>query len=486
MSADSSSNAAESSLHVLSLESISWSGPQLYIDVTFDGVKFPSVLWYDFNLNELHAYYGDEVMERVYFHIAAFTLLKLTSLKPSIIRISDKLTKHYTVHFQELWKTSFKHILGQWHYENSMANWKGPEFYCSPQTVAPVPAKMKAPQVFNKDGAPVENIQYCGGGKDGLLAMKLLEGANTPFSTFSYSISRYGSARAQFERAQSVLQGCKAVKSHFVMITDTFLDIPVDHANDQWMKKLGIKNRSDAALTELFSILPVMLHYGYWYAVIGNEHSANIGNLEWADEEGRQVNHQWEKSFEAEQVFSRYISQFIVAEGYYYSILQPIHDVMIFTLLRQYSDAVPFCHSCNLIPPWCKRCPKCCYVWLSFQAYLPKSIINPMFDNENLLDAEENQLFFTQMLGLGDQKPFECIGEIREVQLAFELCRRKGIHGRAMEVFEREFGTNFDVTLIVKCYTTVHKEKHSIPEKIAEWVIPEMERAATCIKAELQ
>ena len=109
-----------------------------------------------------------------------------------------------------------------------------------------------------------------------------------------------------------------------------------------------------------------------------------------------------------------------------------------------------------------------------------------MFDNENLLDAEENQLFFTQMLGLGDQKPFECIGEIREVQLAFELCRRKGIHGRAMVVFEREFGTNFVVTPIVKCYTTVHKEKHSIPEKIAEWVIPEMERAATCIKAELQ
>ena len=41
-----------------------------------------------------------------------------------------------------------------------------------------------------------------------------------------------------------------------------------------------------------------MLHYGYRYAVIGNEHSANVGNLEWEDEEGRHVNHQWEKSHE--------------------------------------------------------------------------------------------------------------------------------------------------------------------------------------------
>ena len=70
----------------------------------------------------------------------------------------------------------------------------------------PVPANfMKAPQVFSKDGAPVDSIQYCGGGKDGLLAMKLLESANIPKLYFSYSISRYGSARTQFERAQSVL-----------------------------------------------------------------------------------------------------------------------------------------------------------------------------------------------------------------------------------------------------------------------------------------
>ena len=269
------------------------------------------------------------------------------------------------------------------------------------------------------------------------------------------------------------------------MITDTFLDIPLD-TDDQWFKKLGLESRSNAALTEIFSILPIMLHYGYRYAVIGNEHSANDGNLEWADEGGKQVNHQWGKSYEAELTFSRYISQFIAVEGRYYSILQPIHDVVIFTLLRQHLDCVPFVHSCNVLPPWCKHCSKCCYVWLGLQAYLPQHIVDPMFDNENLFDAEENQLYFNQMLGLGDQKPFECIGEIREARLAFELCRRKGIHGRAMEMFMREFGPEFDIAPLVKHYTVVHKEKHSIPDKIARQVIAEMERAAAFIKTELQ
>ena len=479
------SDASVESERVLTLESTTWAGPQLHINITFDGLKFPSTLWYNFNLDELHTYYGDEIMERVYFHIAAFTLLKLTSLKPNIILVSDKLAKHYTIHFQKLWNITFEHVLGQWRYENGMANWKGPQFSCPPQTAAPVPAKMKTPQVFAESGAPVESIAYCGGGKDSLLSMKLLENANAPFSAFSYTISHYGSARDQHDRVQQVLQRCKPTKHHWVMITDAFLDIPLD-TDDQWFKKLGLKTRSESALTEIFSILPVMLHYGYRYAVIGNEHSANVGNLVWADEGEKAVNHQWGKSYEAEQTFSQYISQFLVAEGRYYSILQPIHDVVIFTLLRQHLDCIPFVHSCNMSPPWCKRCSKCCYVWLGFQAYLPQHVVDPVFDHENLLDFEENQLFFTQMLGLGNQKPFECIGEIKEAQLAFEMCRRKGLRGRAMEMFEKTFGPLFDISPIMKHYTIVHKEEHSIPDDIAGCIIAEMESAAASIKAELQ
>lgn len=466
---------------ILSLEAISWCGPQLHIDITFDGIKFLSTFWYEFNLEELHAHYGDEAIEKIYFHIAMFTLLKLTSLKPTVVRISDRLSKYYTVEYQELWKTCFDNALGQWRYQHGMANWKGPRFACEPvAATAPLPVKTKPPQL-SKDGIPVDTIAYCGGGKDGLLSVKLLETANVPFSSMSYTMSHYGSARGQHRLTQRVLKHCKAAHNHWVMITDPFLDIPLD--DDQVMRDLDVSSRSDVAFTELFSVLPIMLQYGYRYVAIGNEYSANQGNLVWEEEAGKAINHQWGKSFEAEQLFTKFINK-CLADIHYYSILQPISDVVIFTLLRQHLDCVPFTFSCNVSPPWCKRCPKCCYVWLSFQAYMPQHVIDPMFDNANLLDDEENQQYFKQMLGLGDQKPFECVGEIGEVRIAFEMCRRKGLRGKAMDLFTNEFGPGLDIGTLLKEYALVRKEKHAIPDEVAKCVIPIMENGASAIQSD--
>ena len=116
---------------------------------------------------------------------------------------------------------------------------------------------------------------------------------------------------------------------------------------------------------------------------------------------------------------------------------------------------------------------------------MPQHVIGPMFDNENLFDVQENQLLFKQMLGLGDQKPFECIGEFREVQLAFELCRRKGHRGRAMELFESEFGKAFDILPILEEYAVVYKHDHNVPDDIAGRVLAEIENAALSIKTTL-
>ena len=64
--------------------------------------------------------------------------------------------------------------------------------------------------------------------------------------------------------------------------------------------------------------------------------------------------------------------------------------------------------------------------------------IDDMFGHvhENLLDVEENLLFYRQMLELENMKPFECVGDFDEAKLAFELCYRncKGLKGKAMEV----------------------------------------------------
>ena len=116
---------------------------------------------------------------------------------------------------------------------------------------------------------------------------------------------------------------------------------------------------------------------------------------------------------------------------------------------------------------------------------MPERTVDPMFNNEKLFDVEENQLHFKQILGLGEQKPFECIGERGEVQLAFEMCRQKGLSGKAMEAFENKFGPALDVSPNLNHYTTVHKIKHGIPEHIAGPIIDIMEIAAMSIISEL-
>ena len=463
---------------ILSLESITWSGYQLHIDVSLDGVKFPTVLWYGFKLDSLHQHYGDELMERVYFLMAGMQLALMSSLKPDVISISSALEKYYTLEFKSMWEKFLNNALGQWRFENNLPNWEGPRFTSEPRKTTPKPVKLKEPQVFSKDGAPVHSIASGGGGKDGLLLMKLLERAAVPYSSYSYSASSYGQASEQIERSDRVLQHCKPVQRHSVSVINSFLSSPLQ----LWWEDLGVKVQ-EISLIDFISLLPIMLQYGYSHAVVANEHSANVGNLMWSAE-GKIINHQWIKSYEAEQLINQYL-QGLVGDLKYYSILQPIHDVLIFTLLRQEAQAVTATHSCNVHPPWCKRCPKCCYVWLSFQAYLPREAIDEMFDGANLLDVEENQLYFKQLLGLGTQKPFECVGEIEESQLAFELCYRKGIRGKAMELFVSAIRPTLDIPSVARKYTTVHKMDHAIPRNIAVHIIPIMEAAAASICTEL-
>ena len=417
-------------------------------------------------------------MERVYFLIAGIHLLKLASLKPDFISINDTLAKHYTFEFKKMWEEMFENMLREWRFENDLPNWKGPRFTTEPQQASlAAPIKLKEPQVFNSSGAAVRSIAFGGGGKDGLLAMKLLERAKVPFSSYSFSLSCLGSPEEQIQRAKNVLQHCKPVQRHQVILFDPCFGIVMKPLLEE------LKTVIDFNEAENFAVLPVMLEYGYSDVIVGNERSANVGNLFWPAE-GRSINHQWLKSFNAENMINQCFHNLV--EGLrYFSILQPIHDVVIFTLLSQEAQAVTATHSCNLFPPWCKRCPKCCYVWLSFQAYLPKEIIDPMFDGSNLLDMEENQLYFKQMLGLGDRKPFECVGEIEEAQLAFELCHRKGVCGKATELFKEKVHPTLDVPSLAAKYTTVYKTNHGIPEKIAKCVIPIMEAAAVHIYTKL-
>lgn len=441
-------------------ESLTHSRNHISMIVGIDSLRFEFAYWYgDVDLFRLEERYGKEFMQKIFFHIMAFEANKLMSLAPAAVDLGE-FARFHTRSFEALWRTIFRHVWGEWRYRNNLPDYQGPDFLSDPIDSAR----------WNVEVVPgdVDVLNFCGGGKDSLVAMKLFERAEIPYASFAYSHSVYGAPGQQHALIDGLLEHGQPVRKHRLTVFDSFLDSPVLELCPEY----GVKSITAAETPgSLFAVLPIVLQEGYRHVALGHEHSANVGNLVWSVT-GEEINHQWGKSYEAEQLLNTYIREELVGNFSYFSVLQPVYDIGIFNLLRRDADAVPRTHSCNVRKPWCGRCPKCAYVWLHYMAWLDTGMVYAIF-GENLLDLEENQLSFHQMLGLGEHTPFECIGQIPETRLAFELCRRKGLTGKAMDMYTGNF-PSLDVDGILEKYLTVQTGETGIPADMAEKIVAQM------------
>uniref|UniRef100_A0A1X7UAP5 7-cyano-7-deazaguanine synthase n=1 Tax=Amphimedon queenslandica TaxID=400682 RepID=A0A1X7UAP5_AMPQE len=318
-----------------------------------------------------------------------------------------------------------------------------------------------------------KSLAFCGGGKDSLVSMKLLEEIEESYSSLGYSHSLYGQASHQHQLIDDLVKHCSTKSHHHLTVLDEFLSSPIPES----IPNTDVKSvKSSETFSALFEALPIALKYGYTQLILGHERCSDKGNLLWSVND-EYINHKWVKTIEAQSILNSYIKQNLISNISYFSFLMPIHDTLIFQSLTRYIGAVPFTHSCNLRKPWCLRCPKCCYVWLGYSAYLPQATVHATFGEKNLLDVEENQTFFIELLGLADQTPFESVGEVDEVQLAFALCRSKGIKGKAMSVFEDKVAVDvFDTQKmnIIDKYTKVYGDNAGIPQPLGDQVLTKL------------
>jgi UDP-N-acetyl-alpha-D-muramoyl-L-alanyl-L-glutamate epimerase len=448
----------------IAIERIDRSRHQLAMTFSADALRFStSVWWQDVDLDLLAQQHGDALVDKICFHIAAFELNKLVSLRPEVVDLGPGARFH-TRAFETLWRTVVHKVWAQWRWEHDWPDYAGPAFASAPVDDAVGRATVPA--------GPVPSLAFCGGGKDSLVAMKLLERAGEPFASFAYAHSVYGAAAPQHALIDGLLDHGAPVRRHRQWVHDDFLDSPVLALHPE----LGCKRLLAAETpSSLFAVLPLVLAHGYRQIVLAHERSANVGNLVW-DKTGEDVNHQWGKSREAEQLLDAYLAEELLDGVRYFSLLQPIHDLVIFHLLSRDLEAVPATHSCNVRKPWCGRCAKCAYVWLGYQAFLPPGLVHDMFGGVNLFDVEENQRWFSEMLGLGAHTPFECIGQIDEARLAFARCRDRGLTGRAMSLFTSRV-RRLDRAAIAARYCTVDASA-PIPPALAARVLPALEAAA--------
>src|SRR5262249_53407821 len=161
---------------------------QIVASCALDDLRFHVTVWYeDVDLAALARRYGDEAIERIAVHIALFQLNAACSLRPEVIELG-RYARYLTDDLVRLWRTVFRHGGCRVQSDPARPPSAGPRFV---DPVAPPPAPLRAP-----DG-PVELLAFCGGGKDSLVALKLLERAGLPFATLGYAHSIYGAAEPQ-------------------------------------------------------------------------------------------------------------------------------------------------------------------------------------------------------------------------------------------------------------------------------------------------
>ena len=460
----------------LYLDSISHSGPQLHMSFKYgSGLTFTTTYWYEFSLNELDERFGNSFMERIYFNCAMFEMVSLCSLDVSVIDLGK--WKHLlTKKLEEAWKKLTFYGLGEWRFKNNLPSWNAPSFLSEAND------ESHNPLTITEINQSAECLAFCSGGKDSLVSMKYLEAAKTPFATLAYCHSIYGQAGYQHDYIGNFLKKCATSATHHrrLWIYDTFKDSPIV----ELVPELGISSivrGLTQTYTSKFSALPIMLKYGYTMMTVGHERSANIGNLIWSAN-GESINHQWEKSAEADILIGTYIKEELISNITYFSMLGPIHDPIIFYTLTKHTKAVPYTNSCNFKKPWCLRCPKCIYVWLGYAAFLSKELVTATFGDENLFDVDDNELWYRQLLGLTGHVPFECVGQPDEVRLLFKLCSSKGYSGKTIEVFEREIAPSFNVSEVIEKLLKVYTNDIQIPQPLADSVLKHMNELATQAK----
>ncbi len=427
-----------------------------HLDIFYSADKFQfstKVFYHDVSFSTLIEKYSQQLIERIAAHIALFEGMKFCSLFPQYYDIS-KISPHLEKPVLDLFVKIYQGVFGQHWYENNVTDYQQPEIIYSQELGESYPVSILG------DNHTI--LTGCGGGKDSILAMKMLQEVDIPFASMQYSHSVYGKADLQHQLIAQVLENVQPIKSHKLSIFDDFIYFP--------FLQLYFPENSGITAPEtpvsIFESLILMLDGGYNYLCLAHEKSANTGNLFWS-EIGKEVNHQWGKSLEAEQILDNFIRDHLLSNFKYFSILQPIYDFRIFQNLSKYPEVIPKIHSCNIQKPWCKKCPKCAYVWLGLMAFCQPEQVDAVFQS-NLFDDQDLQPTFREMLGLSTHTPFECIGEIDESRLLMKKCFEKGLSGKALEMFTQEIlsDTSIDWQNIEQKYNFVYSKEHAIPDQL--------------------
>lgn len=152
------------------------------------------------------------------------------------------------------------------------------------------------------------------------------------------------------------------------------------------------------------------------------------------------VNHQWSKTWEAEQLFSEYVGRYISSDIKVGSPLRGYSELRVAELFyenawKDYGHSFSSCNVANYAQgasnqelKWCGNCPKCANAFILFAPFVGADDLKSLFGGQDLFAKPTLQETFKGLLGIdGVMKPFECVGEIDELRFAYHQAQSRGL-----------------------------------------------------------
>jgi hypothetical protein len=283
---------------------------------------------------------------------------------------------------------------------------------------------------------PNRSLLLNGAGKDSILSAEILKEKGALFDFFAF----------QPTPAHQRIENLVGVKT-----------IAVERKRDwkaEFIKDIFcISGSYPSVSTFTFTAVLLAELIGYDKIIFSNERSADFGNFDYL---GLHINHQWCKSSEAEKMINNYIQKYITPSISSTSLLRKYSELEIVKQFSKYPKYLNQVTSCNyyfylpsimqkLLPKsyWCKRCPKCVFLFASYSAFLSKKDMIDMF-GADLYEKKDLVPLFKSILGIEGNKPLDCVGEPEEMILAMHLARNRNEYAGepAMKIFEEYFPTS--------------------------------------------
>lgn len=144
------------------------------------------------------------------------------------------------------------------------------------------------------------------------------------------------------------------------------------------------------------------------------------------------VNHQWSKTWEAEELLSEYVKRYISPDIIIGSPIRHMSELLVAELFskkcwQRYGYSFSSCNVANYRQftnnaklAWCGNCPKCANTYLLFSPFLPAASLQSLFADQDLFTKETLLPTFKGLLGIDNQlKPLECVGSVEELRTAY-------------------------------------------------------------------